>query len=100
MDKRGMKRRESFKIALYDFWGIEDISGVTVNANEAGEYRILINKDLSPAEQLATFLHEMTHIWRHDFSRQNVQQIEVEVRQDLLKALEIVKDELKDADLI
>lgn len=94
------RKRESFNIELHDIVGFDKdaVQGASMPSKDG--YCILINEDLSPAEQLAAFLHEMTHIWRHDFNRKNVQQIECEVRLDLLEALEIVKAECLDADLI
>lgn len=97
-EEPGLKRKESINVGLYDMWGVEGVRGLTVY-NEK-EYRIMIDKDITPAEQLAAFLHEITHVWRHDFDKTDVQQIECEVRRDLLEALEIVKAECLDSGLI
>ena len=57
-------------------------------------YTIILNANKSDAEQLAAFLHEMTHIYNGDLTTGgNVGEIETRTRRQLLEALEIIKAE-------
>lgn len=57
-------------------------------------YTIILNANKSDAEQLAAFLHEMTHIYNGDLTAGgNVGEIETRTRRQLLEALEIIKGE-------
>ena len=48
----------------------------------SGEYRIFINRNLSPREKTETFIHEMLHLWRGDFDKTDVQSIEYECHKE------------------
>lgn len=57
---------------------LEDACGVpgSVWQNPDDSYTIFIDAKLSNAEQRKVFLHEMKHIQRKDFEKEDVQEIE------------------------
>lgn len=50
----------------------------TVAENEDGSYTIFIEQALSHEEQRKEFLHAMSHILGNDFSKRDIQQIELQ----------------------
>lgn len=48
----------------------------TITENDDGSYTIFIESSLSREEQQKAFLHAVTHIANHDFSKFNVNHIE------------------------
>ena len=53
-----------------------------------------VRMEEDPDQQLATFLHEMTHIYNGDLeAKGNVQEIEARTHRKLLEALELLKQE-------
>lgn len=65
--------------------------GGMVTKQGAG-YTIILNANKSDAEQLAAFLHEMTHIYNGDLTAGgDVGEIEARTQRQLLEALEIIK---------
>lgn len=70
----------------------EGIHGTVMGSD--GQYMIVLNAEEDPDQQLATFLHEMTHIYNGDLEAGgNVQEIEARTHRELLKALELLKQE-------
>ena len=47
----------------------EGINGVSFPCKNPGEYRILINRDLTEREKLEVFIHEMIHLYRRDHDK-------------------------------
>lgn len=60
-----------------------------------GAYKIALNEDDTEVQNLAAFLHEMTHIFNHDFDREgeSVDRIEKRTRRLLRQALELLQRE-------
>lgn len=90
-----IKFKESFTIDLYLLEGLPDtIHGVVMPGHKPQRYKIGLNAEASETQKLATFLHEMTHIYNHDHDNGgNVSEIEFRVRRQLLEALELLKRE-------
>lgn len=59
---------------------LEDAGGIpgSVWHNPDDTYTIFIDARLSEIEQKKVFMHEMKHIYRNDFEKENVQKIEFE----------------------
>lgn len=59
------------------------------------QYTIILNAEQSPAQQYATFLHEMTHIYNGDLIKSggNAGEIENRTHKQLLEALELLKQQ-------
>ena len=85
--------REKFTIELYRHDLGEDIRGLSSpRKNEPGTFMIILNQKDSEVEQLATFYHEMTHIYSHDFDKtESVQKIESRAHSLTLQALEALR---------
>ena len=86
---------ESFTIELYLLSGMsKDIHGLAMQTKDPHKYKIGLNASMTDTQKLAAFLHEMTHIYNHDHdSGDHVNTIEVRVRQQLMDALELLKQE-------
>lgn len=93
-----IKFKESFTIDLYLLEGLPDtIHGVTMPGHKPTQYKIGLNADASETQKLATFLHEMTHIYNHDHeSHDHVNEIESRTQRQLLEALELLKREAEE----
>lgn len=56
------------------------INGLPIRActteNEDGSYSIFINASLSYEERKKAYIHELLHIYNHDFEKTDVQEIE------------------------
>ena len=89
--KKTMAREITIK--LHRLEGMpEGIHGTVMGSD--GQYMIILNAGDEPARQLAAFLHEMTHIYNGDLEAGgNVQEIEARTHRELLKALELLKQE-------
>ena len=86
--------RDRFKVDLYYFDGWHGVHGITGSKDNAGRCTMLINQNDSEIRQLATFLHEMTHIFNKDFfQKKDVQTIESETRRKIKAALELLLEE-------
>ena len=73
----------------------EGIHGTVMGSG--GRYMIVLNAEENPDQQLATFLHEMTHIYNEDTETGgNVHEIETRTHRQLLKALDLLKQEEKE----
>ena len=59
------------------------------------QYTIILNAEESPAQQYATFLHEMAHIYNGDLIKSggNAGEIENRTHKQLLEALELLKQQ-------
>lgn len=55
----------------------EGITGLTLPWKNPGEYRILINSDLSEKEKVEVFIREMLHLYRddHELKEESAQKI-------------------------
>lgn len=74
---------KEIKIQLYHKHFPVDGGAGMVCTDDSGVYMVIINADLPEEEQEKTFLHEMLHIYRDDFSRvkaEGVQAIEAQAR--------------------
>ena len=92
-----IKYKESFTIDLYLLEMPEAIHGVAMQTKTPNRYKIGLNAGATETQKLATFLHEMTHIYNHDHdSGDHVNTIEVRVRQQLLEALGLLKREAEE----
>lgn len=82
-------------ITIHKLEGVpEGIHGSVLGSG--GRYTIILNAEDTPTQQLATFLHEMTHIYNEDAERGgNVQEIETRTRQQLLEALALLRQEAR-----
>ena len=70
----------------------ESIHGSVMGSG--GRYTIILNAEDPPAQQLATFLHEMTHIYNGDLETgESVQEIETRTHRQLLQALDLLRQE-------
>ena len=70
------QRHMDIQVITSHFSGIGGAKGMSYRGGNDC-YTILINADISEEEQAKAFLHEMFHIWNHDFdSKESVQQIE------------------------
>lgn len=70
----------------------EGIHGTVMGSD--GRYTIILNANDTPARQFAAYLHEMTHIYDGDLEAGgNVQEIEARTHRELLKSLELLKQE-------
>lgn len=89
--KKTMAREITIK--LHRLEGMpEGIHGTVMGSD--GRYMIVLNAEEDPDQQLATFLHEMTHIYNGDLEAGgSVQEIEARTHRELLKALELLKQE-------
>lgn len=89
--KKTMAREITIK--LHRLEGMpEGIHGSVMGSE--GRYMIVLNAEEDPDQQLATFLHEMTHIYNGDLEAGgNIQEIEAQTHRELLKALELLKQE-------
>lgn len=45
-----------------------------------GSYTVLINDDLSREEKVSAYMHEIGHIYRCDFEKESVDEIERSIR--------------------
>lgn len=89
--KKTMAREITIK--LHRLEGMPEGIHGTVMGSE-GRYMIVLNAEEDPDQQLATFLHEMTHIYNGDLeAKGNVQEIEARTHRKLLEALELLKQE-------
>ncbi len=69
---------------LYNVILLNDACGVpgSVWHNPDDSYTIFIDANLSEEKQKKVFLHEMKHICRNDFEKDDVQAIEYEAHND------------------
>ena len=90
-----IKHKETFTIDLYLLEGLPDeINGVVMPGHKPQRYKIGLNADASETQKLATFLHEVTHIYNHDHENGgNVAEIETRTQRQLIEALELLKQE-------
>lgn len=90
-----IKHKETFTIDLYLMEGLPDeINGVIMPGHQPQRYKIGLNADASETQKLATFLHEVTHIYNHDYDTDDdVSEIEKRTRRQLLEALELLEQE-------
>lgn len=75
MDTRYIKDK-CVNTVLMDFPSSK-VKGCTVQ-NEDGSYTIFLNSRLSIYQQKSTYLHEVAHIINEDFSKYDVNQIELD----------------------
>ena len=80
-------------ITMHKLEGVpEGIHGSVMGSG--GRYTIILNAEDTPAQQLATFLHEMTHIYNGDLETgESVQEIEARTHRQLLQALDLLRQE-------
>lgn len=90
--KKTMAREITIK--LHRLEGMpEGIHGAVIGLDD-NRYTIILNANDTPARQFAAYLHEMTHIYNGDLEAGgNVQEIEARTHRELLKALELLKQE-------
>ena len=90
-----VKHSDHFNIGLHVIEGFHDtINCITMPGLSPGQYEIYLNDTASEIQKLASFLHEMVHVYNHDFEKSdNVSEIEARTRLQLLKALELIKEE-------
>ena len=89
-----IKFKESFTIDLYLLEMPEDIHGLAMQTKDPHKYKIGLNASMTETQKLASFLHEMTHIYNHDHDNgSDVNEIEIRTRRQLLEALELLKQE-------
>ena len=90
-----IKYQETFTVDLYLLEGMPDgIHGVVMPEKKPQRYKIGLKADADETQRLATFLHEMVHIYNHDMDRGgDVSEIEWRTRRQLLEALELLKQE-------
>ena len=56
-------------------------------------YTIILNADSTPAQQLAAFLHEMTHIYNNNLAEGgDAKEVEEQTHRQLLEALEELRE--------
>ena len=84
---------EAFTVELYMLDGLPGgISGTVIKAQEPQRYKIGLNADATEIQRLATFLHEVIHIYNHDLDTGgDVAEIEARTHRQLLEALELLK---------
>lgn len=74
---------KEIKIQLFhEHFPVDSAFGMVCQDN-SGAYMIVINADIPKEEQEKAFLHEMTHIYRDDFTRAQslgVQEVEAQIR--------------------
>lgn len=65
------------------------------NKDIHGYYNIFLSAGRTEQERTADLLHEFLHIWHDDHDRQqvNIEQIELERREELARALQVIKAE-------
>ena len=94
MTKQEIQQTDSITIKLYTMCGIDQsIKGLCAQGKNPDKYSIFINDDMTQTWKLATFLHEMTHVYNHDFEGGSVQEIESRTHRQLIDALELLKQE-------
>lgn len=92
-----IKYKESFTIDLYLLEMPEAIHGLAMQGKKPNRYKIGLNAGATETQKLATFLHEMTHIYNHDHDNGgDVSEIKFRVRRQLLEALELLKLEAEE----
>lgn len=77
-------KKEEIKLTVCQIGNMPEGIGGMVTLDNDGEYMIMINADASTDNQAKSFLHEMLHIWNHDFDRGgNVNEIECRTHKQL-----------------
>ena len=88
------KLKQQFTVAVYTAPDVEGMRGAIMATKD--RYLILINEDQTPAEQLASFLHEMTHVYNRDFeSTDDAGTIEARTHEQLRAALKVLQKQDK-----
>ena len=67
--------------------------GGMITKDGENQYTIIINENRSQIGQLASFLHEMVHVYNNDFDKSDVAEIEAETNKQLIEALEYLVNE-------
>ncbi len=90
------KEPETFNIRLQYLDMAEGIHGMTTTRESSpGVYNIYLNSQDGPQRNLLSFLHEMTHIFNHDFYRtgETADSIEARTARQLREALDLLQAE-------
>ena len=88
------KLKNQFTIAVYTAPAVEGMRAGIMATND--RFIVLLDEEQTPAEQLASFLHEMTHVYNRDFeSTDDAGTIEARTHEQLRAALKVLQKQDK-----
>lgn len=95
----GIFHERTLTLKLYTYRGGQGIQGVTMKSSRPDEYIVAIDNTMNHTERLASFLHEMTHIYNGDLDTEggDVNEIESRTNRQLLEALRCLQEREREA---
>lgn len=85
--------KDSFNMIIQTAALPETVKALTVK-NDDGSVKVYVNDIFTEDEQAASFLHEMLHLWNHDFEKElSADEIEALTHRQLSRISEIYKNE-------